>query len=251
MRRRLVDSRSAAQRAIAAGRVLVGGVAEPKASTMVAPEDPLHLAPADEPYVGRGGVKLAAALDAFSLAVADRHAVDVGASTGGFTDCLLQRGARSVTAVDVGYGQIHWRIRNDPRVRVVERTNIRFADPAALGAPFDVIVADLSFISLRTVAPQLAVLGHGDADWIVLVKPQFEVGRGRVPPGGVVRDAAAHHDAVAGVLEAFAAEGVGGRGLIVSPITGSSGNVEFLAWLRGGTGSVGDDEIRRVVGGGR
>ena len=142
---------------------------------MVSPDEPVHIVATADPFVSRAGRKLEAALDAFDADVQDLRAIDVGASTGGFTDCLLQRGAASVTAVDVGHGQMHWRIRGDARVEVVERTNIRTVDRSSLGEPFDIIVSDLSFISLRTVRTQLAALGE-EAIWILLIKPQFEAG---------------------------------------------------------------------------
>ncbi|MEN8113825.1 MAG: TlyA family RNA methyltransferase, partial [Actinomycetota bacterium] len=209
MRRRLAPSRSAARAMIDAGSVRVRGNPVPKPSTMVAPEDPVSIAGPPPRFVGRAGEKLDAALDEFAIDVAGRTAVDVGASTGGFTDCLLQRGATSVVAVDVGYGQIHSRLRDDVRVDVVERTNIRHADAAGLGAPFDVIVADLSFISLALVAPNLAGLGGDDSDWVLLVKPQFEVGKELVGKGGIVRDPEIHALAIEQAANALDATGIG------------------------------------------
>lgn len=232
MRRKLADSRAAAQRAIAEGFVRVGGVAEPRASTLVSPGDPVHLDETVRRFVGRGGRKLEAGIDQFGVGVVGRRAIDVGASTGGFTDCLLQRGAVAVTAVDVGYGQLDWRLRTDPRVTVVERTNIRHADATALGAPFDLIVADLSFISLRIVAGALAALGIGSSDWIVLVKPQFEVGRHQVGKGGIVTDPEFHRAAIEGVETAFKQVDLTMTGVVASPIRGAEGNQEFLAWFR-------------------
>jgi 23S rRNA (cytidine1920-2'-O)/16S rRNA (cytidine1409-2'-O)-methyltransferase len=228
--------------------VTVGGIAEPKASTLVAEADPVHLEAAPDRYVGRGGLKLQAALETFPVEVAGRTCVDVGASTGGFTDCLLQHGAASVTAVDVGYGQLDWRIRQDPKVTVFERMNIRTAPAAEIGAPFEVVVADLSFISLRTVSPQLAALGTEQADWIVLVKPQFEIGKDRVPRGGVVRDRDHHAEAIRRVIASLAAEGLGPAGVVASPISGAEGNREFLLWERRGSTVVTEETIERVVG---
>ncbi len=199
--------------------------------------------------MGRGGVKLDAALTAFDISVEGRSAVDVGASTGGFTDCLLQRGAAPVVAVDVGYGQLHWKIRSHPAVEVVERTNIRHADPVALGAPFDIVVADLSFISLRTVAEQLAALGAPHSDWVLLIKPQFEAGRDRVDSGGIVRDTQVRYDVVHAVLDHFADLGLGCVGIMASPITGATGNVEYVAWFRHGAGTVDDRQIASVTRG--
>jgi 23S rRNA (cytidine1920-2'-O)/16S rRNA (cytidine1409-2'-O)-methyltransferase len=229
--------------------VIVAGVAAPKPSTLVSPADALTLAGEATGYVGRGGEKLEAALDRFSIEVSDRTAIDVGASTGGFTDCLLQRGARAVAALDVGYGQLHWRLRSDARVTVIERTNIRLADPGDLGAPFDLVVADLSFISLRTVASNLAALGDGGSDWVLLVKPQFEVGRTAVPKGGVVRDPEEWARAIRGVRDAFAGADIASGGVVRSPIAGAAGNVEFLMWgRRTVVPGVTDADIAAVVG---
>jgi 23S rRNA (cytidine1920-2'-O)/16S rRNA (cytidine1409-2'-O)-methyltransferase len=213
---------------IETGLVRVRDNPTPKPSTLVAPEDPVSVDTPPARFVSRAGAKLDGALDTFDVPVDGRTAVDVGASTGGFTDCLLQRGASNVVAVDVGYGQIHHRIRTDGRVTVVERTNIRHADPEALGAPFDLVVADLSFISLALVAPQLASLGSNASDWVLLVKPQFEVGKELVGKGGIVRDPDAHVLAVEQATDALAANGIGVIGLVVSSITGAEGNREFL-----------------------
>jgi 23S rRNA (cytidine1920-2'-O)/16S rRNA (cytidine1409-2'-O)-methyltransferase len=247
VRRELVDTRSAAQRLISDGLVEVEGNPAPKAATMVDPSQPIKVAAPDHPYVGRGGIKLAAALDAFQVPVVGRSAIDVGASTGGFTDCLLQRGVVSVVALDVGYGQLDWSLRQDERVTVVERTNVRHADPEALGAPFDIVVADLSFIGLATVAPQLAALGGEQSDHVLLVKPQFEAGRGEVGRGGIVRDAAIRVDAVMSAASALTGSGVGVQGCIASPITGAKGNREYLMWLRRDTGGVSMDSLRQIV----
>lgn len=249
MRRKLVDSRSEAQRAIKAGLVRVGAHTQPKASTLVAPNESVHLVSSPEPFVSRAGRKLDAALDAFDVQVQGMRAIDVGASTGGFTDCMLQRGVASVTALDVGYGQMHWRIRNDHRVSVVERTNIRTADPAAIGAPFDLIVSDLSFISLCTVRAQLDDLGSQDATWIHLIKPQFEAGRARVGKGGVVRDVSVRLEVLRRVVAAFADIDIGCVGLIESPITGSAGNVEYLACFKRGRGTVTSNTIESALHG--
>jgi 23S rRNA (cytidine1920-2'-O)/16S rRNA (cytidine1409-2'-O)-methyltransferase len=249
VRRKLVPSRAAAQRAIDAGLVRVGGIAVPKASTLVAPADGVSLVAPPDRFVGRGGRKLDAALDRFEIDVAGRRAIDVGASTGGFTDCLLQRGAAGVVALDVGYGQIHWRLREDNRVTVIERTNIRHADATDLGAPFDVIVADLSFISLHLVAPQLAGLGGPLSDWILLVKPQFEVGKEQVGRGGIVRESSLHRKAIDRAIEGLEASGVGAVDLAASPITGATGNTEFLLWARRGRVAINDDRIEAVVEG--
>jgi len=244
-----VTSRAEARRAIDAGLVRVEAIASPKPSTMVSPQDAVYVVGLPEPFVSRAGRKLDAALDAFDIDVTDVNGLDVGASTGGFTDCLLQRGARQVLALDVGHGQLNWKIRNDSRVRVVERMNIRLTEPAAIGGPFDVVVADLSFISLRTVAPSLLAMGTEEADWVLLIKPQFEAGRGRVGKGGIVRDSAVRYDVLGTVLRHFAGIGMGCRGLITSPIAGATGNIEYLAWFTRGTGSVADANVQKLIEG--
>lgn len=213
----------------------MGTNTQPKASTLVAPDEPVHLSSPPEPYVSRAGRKLEAALERFAIDTSGARVIDVGASTGGFTDCVLQRGASHVVAVDVGYGQMHWDIRNDARVTVVERTNIRTADASDLGAPFDLVVGDLSFISLAMIAEQIAGLGSDGSDWILLIKPQFEAGREGVGKGGIVRDSDIRLGTIRSVGDAFAEHGLTMHGLIVSPITGATGNTEYVAWLRHGT----------------
>ncbi len=247
MRRKLVPSRAEARRVIDAGLVRVRGNPAPKPSTLVAPEDPVSLDTAPARFVSRAGAKLDGALEAFEISVAGRRAIDVGASTGGFSDCLLQRGVADVVAVDVGYGQMHNRIRTDDRVKVIERTNIRHADPEALGAPFDLIVADLSFISLALVAPQLAALGSSTSDWVLLVKPQFEVGKDLVGKGGIVRDPESHIVAIEQAATALAASGIGVVGLVVSSITGMEGNREFLIHGRIAERAVDGVTVRAIV----
>ena len=247
MRRKLVESRSDARRAIDDGLVRVNANADPKPSTLVSPQDDVHLASPPARFVGRAGLKLDAALDAFPVTVENRRAIDVGASTGGFTDCLIQRGVTDVVALDVGYGQIHWKIRNHLAVTVIERMNIRYANVTEIGGPFDVIVADLSFISLRTVARALSSLGGEDSDWLLLIKPQFEAGRENVGKGGIVRDPDVRYDVIHDVLDHFANVGLGCRGLITSPITGATGNVEYVAWFRRGVGTVEDQEVTAMT----
>ena len=198
-------------------------------------------------YVSRGGLKLEAAIREFRVDVAGRRAVDVGASTGGFTHCLLEHGASRVVAVDVGYGQLHLRMRNDPRVTVVERTNIRHADPAALGAPFDVVAADVSFISLRTIAGVLVELGNDRSDYLLLVKPQFEAGRGAVDRRGVVRDHRTRAGAVLDTIVGLAAAGLGAVALTPSPIEGANGNREVMGLFRRGPSLVDADDAREVT----
>jgi 23S rRNA (cytidine1920-2'-O)/16S rRNA (cytidine1409-2'-O)-methyltransferase len=229
--------------------VRVNANASPKPSTLVSPQDDVHLESAPERFVGRAGGKLDAALDAFGVSVEGRRAIDVGASTGGFTDCLVQRGAASVLALDVGYGQLHWKLRNNEAVTVIERTNVRHVDVEEIGAPFDIIVADLSFISLRTVANQLNALGSHDSDWVLLIKPQFEAGRDNVGKGGIVRDPGVRYDVVHDVLDHFAAIGLGCVGLIASPIAGATGNTEYVAWFRHAPGTVDDRQIATMTRG--
>jgi 23S rRNA (cytidine1920-2'-O)/16S rRNA (cytidine1409-2'-O)-methyltransferase len=252
VRRGLVSSRDRAQAEISAGRVMVRGVPATKAARMVDADDPVALQRPKPRFVSRGGDKLDAALDRFRIDVAGRDALDAGASTGGFTDCLLQRGAARVVAVDVGHGQLDLRLRNDERVAVRERTNIRHLTPADIGAgTFDLIVADLAFISLRTVAPALLALAQPGADLVLLIKPQFEAGRVEASrERGVIRDPAVWKAAIAGVIDAFAAGGAAIMGLMVSPLVGAEGNVEFLAHVvPGGTSMIALDElIAAVVG---
>ena len=233
MRRGLTPSREQARHEIAAGRVLVAGVPADKPARLVAPQDRLELAGPTRRFVGRGGEKLDAALDRFDVAVAGRRALDAGASTGGFTDCLLQRGASEVVAVDVGYGQLDLGLRQHPRVRVLERTNIRDVTPESLGAErLDVVVADLSFISLRTVAPALLALTAAGGDLVLLVKPQFEAGRVEASRGhGVIRDPDVWRRVLAEVVEAYGERGAALRGAMASPLLGAEGNAEFLVHL--------------------
>ena len=233
--RGLAGSRERARALILAGQVVVGDHAVDKAGSRVDPALPLRVKGDDIPFVSRGGVKLAHALDAFAIAVAGRTALDVGASTGGFTDCLLQRGAARVYAVDVGYGQLAWKLREDPRVVCMERTNIRQLTAATLGAAPDLAVIDASFISLDKVLPPTLALLAPAAELVALIKPQFEVGKGQVGKGGVVRDPAQQ----AAVVERIRAEaerlGCAVLGVTDSPLLGQKGNREFLIHLRKGT----------------
>ncbi len=241
-------TRSQARSLIMEGRVRVDGNVVLKAGQTIAPQARIEI---ERPrrYVSRGGEKLEAALDAFGLDVAGLAMLDVGASTGGFTDCLLQRGAAHVTAVDVGYGQLDWKLRNDPRVTNVERTNIRLVPGDAFPAGFDAIVVDASFISLRTVlARAQAFLRSGG--WIVaLVKPQFEAGRERLGSGGVVRDPEVHRAVLREVRDEMIASGLMPVALIASPLLGPAGNREFLLLLRREGHAVEDAVIDAVVDG--
>jgi len=230
--RGLAPSRERARGLIMAGRVLVGGIKVEKPGAVVAHDAVLHLTGPEVPYVSRGGIKLKAALDSFNISPAGMRILDAGASTGGFTHCLLDCGAARVVAVDVGYGQLDWKLRNDPRVTVMERTNIRFLEPESLPHPVDAAVADLSFISLKLVLPQLNKLLPQGGWAVVLVKPQFEVGRGQVGKGGVVRDAEKIREAVEGIRRCARECGFLVLGEIESPITGPKGNREFLLHLQ-------------------
>lgn len=250
VRRGLARSREQAGELVAAGRVTVAGQRAAKAATQVSRDAPIAIADTGEPgYVSRGGHKLAGALAVFGpagLTVAGRDCLDAGASTGGFTDVLLRNGAAEVVAVDVGYGQLAWALRSDPRVRVHDRTNVRTLTPEAIGGPADLTVADLSFISLRLVLPALAAC-TGD-DLVPMVKPQFEVGKERVGSGGVVRDPALRAGAVLSVAEAAAELDFGVAGMVRSALPGPSGNVEFFLWLRRGAAAVDPEAVHTMVG---
>ena len=254
VRRGLARSREQAVELIAAGRVTVGGQAAGKAATQVETSAAIVVAEAadgDEDYASRGGHKLAGALAAFGprgLTVQGRRCLDAGASTGGFTDVLLRAGARSVVAVDVGYGQLVWRLQTDPRVVVVDRTNVRDLTLEQIGGdPAELIVGDLSFISLKLVLPALVRCAAPGADLALMVKPQFEVGRERLGSGGVVRDTALHADAVRTVAAAAWTLGVGVLGVTASPLPGPSGNVEYFVWLRTGAPPLDEEELARAI----
>jgi 23S rRNA (cytidine1920-2'-O)/16S rRNA (cytidine1409-2'-O)-methyltransferase len=204
-----------------------------KPARLVAEAEPIVVQGPARAYVSRGGEKLAAALDGFGIAVAGRRALDAGASTGGFTDCLLQRGARQVVAVDVGYGQLHERLRGDVRIDLRERTNVRSLDATAIGGTVDLVVADLSFISLRTVAPALLACAAPDADLVLLVKPQFEAGRAEASRGrGVIRDPEVRARVLEEVSGTLTALGAAIMGTMESPLKGADGNVELLLHAR-------------------
>lgn len=237
--RGLCRSRAEAQSALDGGAVTLDGRAVSKASLTVAEDAVLAVAENGPSWVSRGALKLEAALAAFGLPVADRTALDVGASTGGFTQCLLRRGAVSVHAVDVGHGQMVPALASDPRVRSREGINARLLTSADFPHPFDVIVADLSFISLTLVLPALAPLLGPGGDLVCLVKPQFEVGASRLGKGGIVRDPKAREEALVRVVEAARACGLAEHRRMTSPIEGAEGNVEFLLWLKTGEGSAG------------
>jgi 23S rRNA (cytidine1920-2'-O)/16S rRNA (cytidine1409-2'-O)-methyltransferase len=230
--RGLAPSRERARALVLAGQVRVNGSAAVKAGTPVDEEAEVAVVGPDHPFVGRGGVKLAHALDVFHIDVAGRFALDIGASTGGFTDVLLQRGARHVVALDVGHGQLDWRLRNDSRVTVREHVNARYLTPADLPEPVDIITIDVSFISLAHILPVVPRLLSPGADVVALVKPQFEAGRGEVGKGGLVRDPAVHARVVEDVRAAARAVGLTPMADTPSPVTGATGNQEFLLHLR-------------------
>jgi 23S rRNA (cytidine1920-2'-O)/16S rRNA (cytidine1409-2'-O)-methyltransferase len=249
VRRGLARSRGDAADAIRSGRVTVSGAPASSAARLVAEGEAVYLGPAPARYVSRGGEKLAAALDAFELDVADRRVLDAGAGTGGFTDCLLQRGARRVIAVDVGHGQLAWSIREHPHVSVLERTHVRDLDVDLLAGPVDLVVADLSFISLRTAAPALLRVARPGIPFVLLLKPQFEAGRARLGKGGVVRDLATRRAIAGEVVADLAQLGLGARRAIGSPITGAAGNVEVLLLAYAGRATVTAAELDRACEG--
>ncbi|SDL70190.1 23S rRNA (cytidine1920-2'-O)/16S rRNA (cytidine1409-2'-O)-methyltransferase [Corynebacterium mycetoides] len=235
VRRKLARSREQAQAWIKDGRVTVGGFAATKPATVVEPDVSIkvNVDPADD-WASRGAHKLLGALEEFEgrgLSVEKRRALDAGASTGGFTDVLLSKGASEVVAVDVGYGQLVWRLQNDPRVRVLDRTNIRTLTPEMMGGPADLMVGDLSFISLELVLPAVVACVAEGADLLPMVKPQFEVGKERLGHGGVVRSRELRAEVTADVARFAQSLGLSLRGVVASPLPGPSGNVEYFLWL--------------------
>jgi 23S rRNA (cytidine1920-2'-O)/16S rRNA (cytidine1409-2'-O)-methyltransferase len=252
VRRGLARSREQAAELISGGRVAVAGLTAGKPATQVARDVPITVSAASGPgYVSRGGHKLAGALEAFAgITVAGRRCLDAGASTGGFTDVLLRAGAGHVVAVDVGYGQLAWSLRTDPRVTVLERVNVRELRPEQVAPAPGLVVADLSFISLAIPLPTLVRCAATDADFVLLVKPQFEVGKGRVGTGGVVRDPALRAEAVAGVAESAATHGLGVAGITASPLPGPAGNVEYFLWLRQGAPPLERSDLDQAIASG-
>ena len=248
VRRGLARSRRQAAELIAAGRVAVRGITAGKPATVVDRDTPVIVREPEGPrWASRGAHKLLGALDALAVDVAGARCLDAGASTGGFTDVLLARGAAAVAAVDVGYGQLVWRLRTDPRVRVHDRTNVRTLAADVIGGPVDLTVADLSFISLRTVLPALAACTAATGVLLPMVKPQFEVGRERLGAGGVVRDPALRLAALGEVAAAARGLGLVLRGAVASPLPGPSGNVEFFLMLRRDGPDAGDAVLARAV----
>lgn len=248
VRRNIATSRTEAQRLIAEGRVTVDGAPALKAATLVTTDAGLGLEPGGERYASRGGHKLAGALDRLDVTVPGRHCLDAGASTGGFTDVLLRGGAAHVVAVDVGYGQLAWRLQTDERVTVLDRTNVRHLAPERIpGPPPSLVVADLSFISLTRVMAALTAVADADADHLLLTKPQFEVGPQRVGRGGVVRDPVSWRRALDAVVGAAEDRGLGLAGAVVSPVPGPAGNVEFFVLVRAGAGADVDRTLDAAV----
>jgi 23S rRNA (cytidine1920-2'-O)/16S rRNA (cytidine1409-2'-O)-methyltransferase len=229
--RELAASRSKAKALIMAGKVFVEGQRVDKAGTPIAEDAQVELRGDLNPYVSRGGLKLAGALEAFGYDVAGKVVIDVGASTGGFTDCVLQAGAAKVYAVDVGYGQIAWKLRQDERVEVIERTNIRHMEPDRLPEKCDLAVIDCSFISLELVLPNTLTFLKDDADVIALIKPQFEVGKGNLGKGGVVRDEDIRREAIEGIVDFARTLEMSRVDSVDSEVHGPAGNVEHLIWL--------------------
>jgi len=250
VRRGMARSREQAAELITAGRVAVSGQTAAKPATQVSRDAPITIASgeADPGYVSRGAYKLAGALDRFTdLVVAGRRCLDAGASTGGFTDVLLRAGAAHVVAADVGYGQLAWSLRTDPRVTVLDRVNVRSLRPEQVAPPPELVVADLSFISLRLVLPALVACAAPGADFVLMVKPQFEVGKDRVGAGGVVRDPGTRADAIRDVCAGAAELNLGVRGITASPLPGPAGNVEYFTWLLRGAPPLDDELVRKAI----
>jgi 23S rRNA (cytidine1920-2'-O)/16S rRNA (cytidine1409-2'-O)-methyltransferase len=240
-------SRAEAKRAVAEGRVTVDGVTARRSSTRVGSSSILSVDEAEVRYVSRGGHKLDHAIDEFAVEIAGRRCLDAGASTGGFTDCLLRRGAEQVVALDVGSGQLAPQLSSDPRVVALDRSNLRQADPVALGGPFDLIVADLSFISLCVVASVLASLSGAGTELVLLVKPQFELSRGALGKDGVVRRPELWGEAVGKVIDCLDAAGLGAVAVTASPLRGERGNREFFVHARRGPASLAPEETEAVL----
>ena len=239
VRRGLAASRAQARELVERGKVTVGGAPAPKPTRLVDPGEAVEVVGDGPRFVSRGGEKLDAALDHFGIDPAGRRVIDIGSSTGGFSDCVLQRGAARVVAIDVGRNQLHEKIRADDRVDVHEQTNVRHTDPADFGGPGGLVVTDLSFISLRVVAPHLVAFAADDADLVILVKPQFEAGKAEADKArGVIRDPEVWRRTLDDATTALSAAGAAIMGVMVSPITGGDGNVEFLVHARAGAPDV-------------
>ena len=248
VRRHLARSREQAQEFIAAGHVVVNGLVASKAASQIDESASIRVnVDVDEEYVSRGAYKIIGALDAFGIDVTGCVALDAGASTGGFTDVLLRRGIAHSYCVDVGYGQLAWKIQQDERVTVLDRTNVRYLTPEILGTHVDLVVADLSFISLETVLPALVSVMHPDAQAVLMVKPQFEVGRELLGDGGVVESGELRVHSVHKIAVSAFHLGLGTQGVVASPLPGPSGNVEYFLWLRRGAPEPQVSDIEQAV----
>jgi len=251
VRRELARSREHAADLIESRSVLVSGIPATKPASQVDAETSIVLQGDRDDFVSRGGHKLAGALDVFTgVRIDGRTCLDAGASTGGFTDVLLRRGAKLVVAVDVGYGQLAWGLRQDARVKILDRTNIRHLTGDQISEDIDLVVADLSFISLSLVLPALAAVSRSDADFVLMVKPQFEVGREKLGAGGVVRDPALRRAAVLDVAESAYDVGLGTLGIAASPLPGPAGNVEYFLWLRRGAPEINQPALDEAIAAG-
>ncbi|WP_122820955.1 TlyA family RNA methyltransferase [Varibaculum vaginae] len=251
VRRHLATSRAHATRLITAGRVSVDGRVMPKPASQIDPAQAVVVTKtSDVEYASRGGYKLAGALDILGKdapVVKGKRCLDAGASTGGFTDVLLRQGAASVIAVDVGYGQLRWSLQQDPRVEVHDRTNIRYLDPQTIGEPAQLVVGDLSFISLKLVIPALVRASTVDAEYLLMVKPQFEIGREHLGSGGVVRDPEDHFHTVFGVIAAAKENGLGLQKVAASPLPGPAGNVEYFVYLVRGAKMPAEEAVEQML----
>ncbi|MCL4457489.1 MAG: TlyA family RNA methyltransferase [Nitrospirae bacterium] len=228
----LAPSRERAQALIMEGKVFVNGMPSPKAGAMVAEDAAIELKGEDIPYVSRGGLKLEAAVKHFNISLKDKTAMDVGSSTGGFTDCMLQNGAKKVYCIDVGYGQLAWKLRQDQRIVLIERTNVRYLERNKIPDEIDIAAIDVSFISLTKVVPAVLEFLKKDGEIIALIKPQFEAGKGEVGKGGIVKDEAKRLKTVEYVRESLESLGLETIGVMQSPIAGQKGNIEFLIYMK-------------------
>jgi len=228
----IAQSRERAKSLIMAGKITVNDKINDKPGILVSEDDAIALKGKDIPFVSRGGIKLESALMSFNIDINGLVCLDVGASTGGFTDCLLKHGAKQVIAVDVGYGQMAWNLRKDPRVITIERTNIRYLPYEAISRPIDIVTIDVSFISLKIVVPAVLKFMKANADIIALIKPQFEVGKGKVGKGGVVREPLMHDEVIKNLSAFFIETGLKIEGVISSPVNGPKGNKEFLIFMK-------------------
>ncbi|MGE5381719.1 MAG: TlyA family RNA methyltransferase [Methylocystaceae bacterium] len=247
--RGITESRERARGIILAGKILVNEKHCDKPGTKFSPDVVIRCLGNDLPYVSRGGLKLEKAVQIFNLKLQDKKVLDIGASTGGFTDCALQNGAAHVIALDVGYGQLAWKLRNDPRVRVIERTNIRYFNREQLPELVDIITCDVSFISLSLVLPVIPGLLKPGGEAVLLIKPQFEAGKERVGKRGVVKDPEVHFEVINKVLAGAAEQGLSAQGLSYSPIKGPEGNIEYLLYLlyTEPKGLIGENEVKQTI----